>query len=71
MSKFIPRKLLIVKRQPPDDGYNIMTEIGSQTKTYQITEFEAELILSKCYDVIIEVIVQRGLTASLTVKKGD
>ena len=56
----VPRKLLIVRREPPDEGFNIMLEVAERTHTYQVTEAAGIEILDVCIDQIA-VIVQRGI----------
>lgn len=50
----VPRKLLVVKRDPPDKGYNVMLEIdGMRTRSVQVDEETGERIMSACQDQIV------------------
>ncbi len=64
----IPRKLLVVKRQPPDDGYNIMLEIGERTHSYQVPDNIGHEIINECQAAMLDVLVQRGFKAEVKLK---
>jgi hypothetical protein len=57
----VPRKVLLVKRPPPDTGYNVMLEVEDRTLSMQVPNDVGEEIMTRVQDIIVEIGVQRGL----------
>lgn len=57
----IPRKLLLVKREPPASGYIVMMENGDRTKSLQLSEQHEQAMMAAIQDTIIAFAVQHGL----------
>ncbi len=53
----IPRRLLIVKRDPPDVGWNIMLEIdGEKTLSRQVPDSVGEKAMLAAQDAVVAVL---------------
>lgn len=62
----VPRKLLMVRREPPHDGFNIMIEHRNRTMTWQLDGLMGEALMAGIQDHILKFAVARGF-ATVTV----
>lgn len=61
MMATLPRKFLMVHRDPPQKGYVVMLEVdGLKTRTLQLDEMQGEYLMAKIQDVVLDFAVQRG-----------
>jgi hypothetical protein len=60
----MPRKLLIVKREAPDFGWNVMLEIdGERTLSAQVPDSIGERVMSAAQDAVLNALVNSGFSA--------
>lgn len=57
----IPRKLLMVKREPPNLGFVVMIEVNDRTRSLQLPEESGAALMVKLQSAIIDHAVLHGL----------
>jgi hypothetical protein len=57
----IPRKLLMVKREPPTSGFVVMLEVNDRTRSIQLPEESGAALMVKLQSAIIDHAVLHGL----------
>ena len=62
--KAIPRKLLVVRKVHPGEGYVVMMEVDDRTRTVQLSTAHGEEVMAKMQDILITFALQRGLVTA-------
>lgn len=64
----VPRKILMVKQDPPRTMYVVMMEVSDRTRSLQLSETDGEALMTEMQDCFIRFALKRGFIVNEPIK---